>query len=106
MHGLSTKASDVSRDYSWNAGFRYDPDDGEASWRVGFQAKTISTRITRYPFSSDPQRGEPVDEMRLEANVSWSPTDMEEFTFSANWQHYEPEDNSSSDEQDYWASIS
>jgi len=103
--GLSTRASDVSRNYSWNAGFRYEPDDGEASWRLGYHAKTISTRITRYPFSSSPQRGESVDETRTEANVSWSPMDKETFTFSVNWQRYAPSTDSSADEQDYWASI-
>jgi hypothetical protein len=103
--GVSTKATDVSRDYAWNAGVRYEPDDGETSWRLGYHAKTLSTRVTRYPFESTPQRGVRVDEMRIEANVTWSPMEKEELTFSANWQRYNSCDDSTEDGEDWWASI-
>ncbi len=103
--GLSTGAADVSRDYTWNAGFRFEPSDGEASWRLGYHAKRLRTRVTRYPFTSSPQRGESVDEMRVEANVSWTPMKMEELTLSANWQRYQSRDDNLEDGEDWWASI-
>ncbi|MEJ2158766.1 MAG: hypothetical protein P8X96_25845 [Desulfobacteraceae bacterium] len=103
--GVSTRASDVSREYAWNAGFRIEPDDGEASWRLGYKAKTVSTRLTRYPFTSSPQRGVSVDEMRLEANIAWSPRKIEELSLSANWQRYDPRNGDSDEDQEWWASI-
>lgn len=103
--GLSTNATDVSRAYTWNAGVRYDIDDGEVTWRLGYHAKTLSTRVTRYPLRYFPQRGGFVDEKRIEFNVSWSPTTLKELTMSTNWRHFTLDREGDDSDEDGWVSI-
>ncbi len=103
--GLSTYAADVSRNYTWNAGIRYDLDDGDVTWLLGYRAKELSTRVTHYPLNYVTQRGTTVDEKRLEINVSWSPMAMKEITLTANWRHIAPELGDRDSEEDWWANI-
>lgn len=103
--GLSTNAADVSRAYTWNAGIRYDIDEGQMTWRLGYHAKTLSTRATQYPLRYFPQRGPSVDEKRIEVNVSWSPPTLKELTMSANWRHYTRNLERDMSDDDRWVSL-
>jgi hypothetical protein len=89
--GISTKGLDVSKTYAWDAGVRYSVDEGDTSWRLGYKAKTFSTRATRYPFSYATLRETQVDEMRLDVKLAWSPMALKALALSANWRRYEPD---------------
>jgi hypothetical protein len=104
--GLSTKASDVSRAYTWNAGVRYNLDDEKVTWLLGYHAKQFRTRATQYPLSYATQRETAVDQQHLEIKVSWSPLVMKEMTLAANWRYLTPEYGPIDAKEDWWASIS
>jgi hypothetical protein len=103
--GIATKGLDVSKTYAWDAGVRYSFDDGETSWRLGYRAKELSSRATRYPFGYTTLRDTQVDEKRLEVDLAWSPLALKALQLSANWRQYKPEAHDEPDQELWWANI-
>lgn len=103
--GLSTRGTDVSRAHTWNAGVRYDVNEGQVTCRLGYQVNELSTRAIRYPLSYAPQRGTAIDEVRYEVNVAWSPSMLKELTLAANWRRYAPEDDRNASKEAWWGNI-
>jgi hypothetical protein len=103
--GVSTDAADVSRTYAWNAGIRYDLEDGQMTWLLGYRADELSVRMTRYPLRYVPQRSTAVDERRLEFHVSWSSQRIKQLTVAANWRHTAPRADATDPEDHWWAGL-
>ena len=104
--GFSTEGRDVSKEYLWDAGVRYDVDDSDFSWRVGGQAKQFTLRATRYPMSYTTQRFIELDESRLEIKAAWSPLQIKSFEISANWRRYKPDNDDSRAQEEWWGALS
>jgi hypothetical protein len=103
--GIATKGLDVSKTYAWDAGVRYSVNEGETSWRLGYKAKELSSRATRYPFGYTTLRDTQVDERRLDVNLAWSPLSLKALQLSANWRQYKPETRDEPDQELWWGNI-
>ncbi len=103
--GLATQGLDVSEAYAWDAGFRYSTNSEDFTWRLGYKAKELSARVTRYPFSYTTLRLTNVDEKRIEVKASWSPEKLKAFSLSANWRDYVPNENDDLERQEWWANV-
>lgn len=106
--GIATKSHDVSGDYRLDAGVRYSFDTDYLALRVGAQAKTLGTQLTRYPVSYTTDVDQTVDESRHEARLFWRPLELvrpetdnllrsssgldrfEGLELSLNWRNWEP----------------
>lgn len=103
--GLTTNARDVSQSYYWDAGIRYDFNEEEFTWRLGYHAKRFKTRVTRYPVSYTPQRGTGIDEIWTDASLSWAPNKLKSLSVSGNWRRYKQESNRNETLNEWWANI-
>jgi hypothetical protein len=104
--GFSTRAEDVTKQYAWDAGVRYSPDDERFSWRLGGQAKEWNSRATRYPFGYTTSRLNTVDELRTDLKLGWSPKRVKELELAVNWRYYEDLRIEAPAEDEWWSSLS
>ncbi|MDA8138424.1 MAG: hypothetical protein M0036_07175 [Desulfobacteraceae bacterium] len=104
--GVSTRAEDVTKQYAWDAGVRYSPNDDLFSWRWGGQAKDWNTRATRYPFGYTTSRMTTVDELRTDIKLGWSPQIVRELELALNWRYYEDLREERLSDDEWWSSLS
>ncbi|MCP4746685.1 MAG: hypothetical protein GY874_11190 [Desulfobacteraceae bacterium] len=103
--GISTQATDVSKNYSWDTGLRYSLDEKAISWRLGGQAKQIKARATHYRLGYTTERQMSVKEKRYEIKTGWNPQILDDLEIAANWRWYARTTESAQSEQEWWASL-
>jgi hypothetical protein len=104
--GLVTSSRDVTKDYLFNAGFRYSFSEEYISARIGGSAKGLGVNFSRYPldYSSDMAN---VDESRYESKLYFRPIDdYKWFEISANWLNWADRDYGNDSGDDIWGAIS
>ena len=104
--GIATQARDVSGQYAWDAGLRYDVDDAIFSWRLEGMAHGFNARATRYPFGYTTGLDEEVDETRYDYKLGWTLPELPGFEISGNlrryWSHEGPDDV----KDEWWGAVS
>jgi len=103
--GFATTAYDITREYAWDAGIRYAWKDDQFSWRLGASAKNFSAGISRYSLSYKTQRTNPVDELRWDFKIAWTPPKFEFLELSANYRRYWPYQDSDLLQEEGWAAV-
>ncbi|MDJ0783697.1 MAG: hypothetical protein QNJ22_17105 [Desulfosarcinaceae bacterium] len=103
--GLATRGEDLSREVQVDAGFRYSFDLDQFSWRFGGRGHGVGARLTRYPIEYDARFRPPVEEDRLEGQLSYELWAEPTLILSANYRHVEPLFDVGETADHYWGGL-
>jgi hypothetical protein len=88
--GLATSSRDVSGNHQLNAALRYTFDDDFFALRLGYQYRSIGTRVLRYPLSYTTEINQEVDEARNEIHLFWQPNQIDGLVVTMIGRTFEP----------------